>query len=49
MQAADGTGAVERLTTGADEQFSWFVAPDGTGVVASVVAPRTNADIVWFP
>jgi serine/threonine-protein kinase len=30
MQAADGTGAVERLTTGADLPGPAFVAPDGT-------------------
>ena len=49
MQAADGAGAVERLTTGADIQAPSFVAPDGTGVVGSVQPPKTNGDIVWFP
>jgi Tol biopolymer transport system component len=48
MQAADGTGAVERLTTSADPQAPAFVAPDGTGVVGSVVAPKTAGDVVWF-
>ena len=49
MQAADGTGVVERLTTGPDMQGPSFVAPDGTGVVGTVIAPRTNGDIIWFP
>jgi Tol biopolymer transport system component len=26
-----------------------FVAPDGTGIVASIIKPKTNGDIVWFP
>jgi Tol biopolymer transport system component len=49
MQAADGTGVAERLTTGADSQRPAFVAPDGTGVVGWVNAPKTRGDIVWFP
>ena len=49
IQAADGTGVVERLTTSADHQSPACVAPDGTGVVGWTVAPRTNGDIVWFP
>jgi len=48
MQAADGTGVVERLTTGPDYQTPAWVAPDGTGVVGTVISPKTNADIVWF-
>ena len=49
IQAADGTGVAERLTTGADSQLPAFVAPDGTGVVGWVNAPKTRGDIVWFP
>src|SRR6185295_116726 len=36
------------LTTGADLPAPAFVAPDGTGVVGSVVAPKTRGDVVWF-
>jgi len=49
IQAADGTGVVERLTTGADDQTPAWVAPDWTGVVGWTVAPKTKGDIVWFP
>ena len=49
MQGADGTGVVERLTSGADDQTPAWVAPDGTGIVGWVVAPKTKGDIVWFP
>jgi serine/threonine-protein kinase len=49
MQAADGTGSVERLTTGTDPQAAAFMAPDGTGAVGTVIAPKTNGDVVWFP
>jgi hypothetical protein len=48
-QAADGTGTIERLATGEDAQAPAFVAPDGTGIVGSVVSPQTNGDVVWFP
>ena len=33
VQAADGTGAAERLTTGPDRQSPAFVLPDGTGII----------------
>jgi hypothetical protein len=46
---ADGTGVVERLTTSDEIQSPSFVAPDGSGIVGSVVAPGTNGDVVWFP
>jgi Tol biopolymer transport system component len=48
-QAADGTGPVERLTLGANQQTPGFVAPDRTGVVGVEVSPKTGSDIVWFP
>jgi Tol biopolymer transport system component len=48
IQASDGTGVAERLTTGADPQQPSFVAPDETGVVGWVLAPKTRGDIVWF-
>jgi Tol biopolymer transport system component len=49
MQAADGTGIAERLTTGPDSQAPAWVAPEGMGIVGTVIAPKTNGDIVWFP
>ena len=48
-QAADGTGTVERLTTGADTQSPAFVAPDGTAIVGAEISPKTAGDIVRFP
>jgi serine/threonine-protein kinase len=48
-QAADGTGTANRLTTSPDWQRPAWVAPDGTGILASEISPRTAGDIVWFP
>jgi serine/threonine protein kinase len=47
-QAADGTGAVERLTTGRDTQWPAFVLSDGTGIIGTEISPDTAGDIVWF-
>jgi Tol biopolymer transport system component len=48
-QAADGTGRVERLTSGPDSQLPAWVAPDGSGVLGSEISPKTAGDVVWFP
>jgi Tol biopolymer transport system component len=48
VQAADGTGAVERLTTGPDTQWPAFVLPHGTGIIGTEISPHTAGDIVWF-
>ncbi len=48
VQAADGTGAAERLTTGPDRQSPAFVLPDGTGIIGTEISPHTFGDIVWF-
>ena len=48
VQAADGTGAAERLTTGPDRQSPAFVLPEGTGIIGTEISPHTAGDIVWF-
>jgi Tol biopolymer transport system component len=48
-QTADGSGSVERLMNVANSPGPFFVATDGTGIVGTVITPRTNGDIVWFP
>jgi eukaryotic-like serine/threonine-protein kinase len=48
-QAANGTGIVERLTSGPNYQAAYFVAPDGMSVLGYEVAATTGADIVRFP
>jgi serine/threonine-protein kinase len=48
-QAANGTGAVQRLTSGPDRQAPAWVAPDGTGILGSERSSVTFGDIVWFP
>jgi serine/threonine-protein kinase len=47
-QAADGSGTVERLTTGADPQLPGWVAPDASGILGSEISPTTAGDVVWF-
>jgi serine/threonine-protein kinase len=47
-QAADGSGGVERLTTGRNFQRPSFIAPDGTGILGFEQSPTTAGDIVWF-
>jgi serine/threonine-protein kinase len=48
-QAADGTGTVQRLTSGPDRQSPAWVAPDGTRILGSERSSVTFGDIVWFP
>ena len=48
IQAADGTGAAEQLTTGPDTQWPGFVLPDGTGMIGTEISPHTAGDIVSF-
>ena len=47
-QAADGTGAVDRLTTSANAQFPTSMLPNGTGVVGHENLPKTGSDVVFF-
>jgi serine/threonine-protein kinase len=49
VKAADGTGAVERLTTSANPQVPNSVTPDGTRVVIYEIAPKTARDLVVLP
>ena len=44
-QAADGTGAVERLTESANEQTSYAVSPDGTRLVFCEDLRATGQDL----
>ena len=48
-QAADGTGAVERLTTVADSQSAVLHRTGRDRCRRRIVAPKTAGDIVWFP
>jgi serine/threonine-protein kinase len=48
-QRADGSGSVELLTEAPSFPAPSYVAPNGTGIVGTVVSPKTNGDIVWFP
>jgi serine/threonine protein kinase len=48
VQAADGTGAAEPLTTGPDTQWPSVVLPDGAGIIGTEISPHTAGDIVWF-
>ncbi len=45
-QAADGTGAVERLTESPNAQNGAAVSPDGTRVIFYETAPKTGADVM---
>ncbi|MBI4887506.1 MAG: PD40 domain-containing protein [Acidobacteria bacterium] len=45
-QAADGTGAVERLTESPNLQNGAAVSPDGTRVIFYEVAPKTGTDVM---
>jgi serine/threonine-protein kinase len=49
MQAADGSGAVQRLTRGPDIQRAAWIAPDGRGILGVEISPKTAGDVVWFP
>jgi hypothetical protein len=45
-QAADGTGAAERLTTSANRQSASAVTPDGTRLLFTEVVPTTREDVM---
>jgi serine/threonine-protein kinase len=45
-QAADGTGAVERLTKSSNIQNSSGVSPDGTRLIFTETAPATSEDVM---
>ncbi len=44
-QAADGTGAVERLTTSPNQQEPTSISPDGLRLALRDTGPKTGADI----
>jgi len=48
-QAADGTGAVERLTDSANDQFPRAFSPDGTRLLFEQITSRTGSDIGILP
>ena len=48
-QAADGTGAVERLTEGPNLQLPHAITPDGTRIVFRETATTTGVDIMLMP
>jgi len=45
-QAADGTGAAERLTTSTNPQLSTGITPDGTAVLFFEVTPTMGRDLL---
>ena len=45
-QAADGTGAAERLTTSSNAQFPTGITPDGTAVVFNEATPTMGRDLL---
>ena len=45
-QAADGTGAVERLTDSPNQQNAAAVAPDGRRLIFTELAPKTADDVM---
>jgi len=45
-QAADGTGAVERLTESPSQQDKTTVSPDGTRVIFGETMPKTGIDLM---
>jgi serine/threonine-protein kinase len=45
-QAADGTGAVERLTTIPNTQNATAITPDGTRLLFTEAVPQTNDDVM---
>ena len=49
IQAADGTGAAERVSAGQYWQTPGFVTPDGSAVIGFENPPETSGDIVRFP
>ena len=47
-QAADGTGAVERLTESPNTQYPSAVSPDGRRLIFTEEAPRTGDDVMMM-
>ena len=45
-QAADGTGAAERLTTSSNGQFATGITPDGTAVLFNETTPTMGRDLL---
>ena len=45
-QAADGTGAVERLTESPNTQYPTAVSPDGRRLIFTETAPTTGDDVM---
>ena len=45
-QAADGTGAVERLTESPNTQYPTAVSPDGRRLIFTETAPKTGDDVM---
>jgi serine/threonine-protein kinase len=45
-QAADGTGAAERLTTSSNNQFATGITPDGTAVAFDEQTPTMRRDLL---
>jgi serine/threonine-protein kinase len=45
-QAADGTGAAERLTESANQQNAGAVSPDGTRLIFTETTPKTGDDVM---
>jgi len=48
-QAADGSGPVERLSTGTTPQWSTSITPDGSWVAGFDLLPRTAANVIFLP
>ncbi len=48
-QAADGTGTVERLSTGATPQWPTSITPDGKWVAGFDLLPKAVPNIVFLP
>ena len=48
-QAADGTGAVARLTESPNTQYPTAITPDGTRVVFTETASPTGTDVMLMP
>jgi len=46
VQAADGTGAAERLTTSPNLQDATAVTPEGTRLIFTETTPQTGADVL---
>jgi serine/threonine-protein kinase len=45
-QAADGTGAIERLTDSPNQQNAVAVSPDGRRLIFTETAPKTGEDVM---